>query len=249
MERFGGKTALVTGASEGIGFAIAERLIAEGATVALVARRPEVLASAAEKLGPRAFALPGDVTRTEELDRVFSLAQARLGGLDALVINAGMGGGGPLATCTEEAFDQLISLNLRSVFFTAQRALTLLRPSSSIVMIGSIAAELVVPGGSVYCASKVALTQFARCWAEELAPSGIRVNVLAPGYTETPLFGRITANPDGAARFEQMVSQRTSLKRLGRPEEVAAVAAFLCSDDASYMTGGTVFAGGGGENW
>ena len=249
MNRLAGKTALVTGASEGIGFAIAERLIAEGARVAVVARRADVLEAAAARLGPSAFPIACDVTRTEDLTRMFAAAGDHLGGLDALVMNAGMAGGGMLADVTEEAFDQLMNLNLRSVFFTAQRALPLLRPGASVVLIGSIAAKIVVPGGSAYAASKVALTQFARCWAEELAPRGIRVNVLAPGYTETPLFSRITATPEGTARFDQMVSQRTSLKRLGKPEEVAAAAAFLCSSDASYMTGGTIYVGGGGENW
>jgi NAD(P)-dependent dehydrogenase (short-subunit alcohol dehydrogenase family) len=249
MAQLANKTALVTGASEGIGFAIAERLIADGAKVVMLARRVEVLEAAVAKLGPRAHAIACDVTRTEDLRRAFQQADHTLGGLDAVVINAGMAGGGALADVTEEAFDQLMNLNVRSVFFTAQSALPYLRPASSIVMIGSIAAEIVVPGGSAYAASKVALTQFAKCWAEELSPRGIRVNVLAPGYTETPLFGRITATPGGAARFDHMVRQRTSLKRLGRPEEVAAAAAFLCSEDASYMTGGTIFVGGGGENW
>jgi NAD(P)-dependent dehydrogenase (short-subunit alcohol dehydrogenase family) len=249
MARLAGKTALVTGASEGIGFSIAERLIAEGATVAMVARRRDVLDAAAARLGPQAYPLVCDVTRTDALDGMFAEARERLGGLDALVTNAGMAGGGALADYTEEVFDKLIGLNLRSVFFTAQRALPLLRPSASIVLIGSIAAKIVVPGGSAYAASKAALSAFARCWAEELAPRGIRVNVLAPGYTETPLFARITETHEAAARFEQMVTQRTSLKRLGRPEEVAAAAAFLCSEDASYMTGGTIFVGGGGENW
>lgn len=249
MNRLAGRAALVTGASEGIGVAIAERLIAEGARVAMVARRAEVLDAAAARLGPNAIPLTCDVTRTEDLARMFAAAEERLGGLDALVMNAGMAGGGALADVTEDAFDQLMNLNLRSVFFTAQRALPLLRPSASVVLIGSIAAKIVVPGGSAYAASKAALTQFARCWAEELAPRGIRVNVLAPGYTETPLFGRITATPEAASRFDQMVAQRTSLKRLGKAEEVAAAAAFLCSSDASYMTGGTIYVGGGGENW
>jgi NAD(P)-dependent dehydrogenase (short-subunit alcohol dehydrogenase family) len=249
MGRLEGKTALVTGASEGIGYAIAERLIFEGATVAVVARRRDVLGEAVARLGEKALAYPCDVTRSDELSRMFSEVREQLGGLDAIVLNAGTTGGGPLATCTEEDFDQVMNLNTRAVFFTVQHALPLLRPSSSIVVVGSVAAEIVLANGSVYAASKAALKQFVRCWAEELAPSDIRVHLLAPGYTETPLFSRITASPEGAARFDQMVSQRTSLKRRGRPAEVAAVAAFLCSDDASYMTGGAVYVGGGAENW
>jgi NAD(P)-dependent dehydrogenase (short-subunit alcohol dehydrogenase family) len=249
MGKLSGKTALVTGGSAGIGLGIAKRLAEDGAQVIIVGRRQAVIDEALPHIGNGAIGVTGDVTVSADLDRVFAAVAARFGGLDALVLNAGGVGGGPLESCTEEAFDTLFALNTRSVFFATQKALPLLRNPSNVVLIGSVADQIVVPGGSVYAASKAAVKAFARCWAEDLAPRGIRVHLLGPGYTETPLFDRITATDAGRERFDEWTLNRTSLKRRGRPEEIGAVAAFLCSDDSSYMTGGAIYVGGGAENW
>lgn len=244
-----GKVALVTGGSAGIGLGIAARLAEDGAQVVILGRRQSAIDEALPRIGNGAIGIAGDVTVMADLDRAFAEVKKRFGGLDSLILNAGGTGGGPLQTCTEEAFDGLIALNMRSVFFAAQKALPVLRDPSNIVLIGSVADQIVVPGGSLYSATKAAVRAFARCWAEDLSPLGIRVHLLGPGYTETPLFERLTATEQGRARFDEMVQQRTSLKRRGRPEEVGAVASFLCSDDSSYMTGGAIYVGGGAENW
>ena len=249
MGRLTGKVALVTGGSAGIGLGIATRLAEDGAQVVIAGRRQSAIDEALPRIGNGAIGIAGDVTVMADLDRMFATIEDRFGGLDSLVLNAGGVGAGPLQTCTEEAFDALVTLNLRSVFFATQKALPLLRNPSNIVLIGSVADQIVVPGGSVYAATKAGVRAFARTWAEDLAPQGIRVHLLGPGYTETPLFERLTETDLGRARFDEMVEQRTSLKRRGRPEEVGAVAAFLCSDDSSYMTGGAIYVGGGAENW
>jgi NAD(P)-dependent dehydrogenase (short-subunit alcohol dehydrogenase family) len=249
MKDLKNKRIVVTGGNSGIGLAAARRCAEEGASVAIVARRQAALDEAVASIGHGARAYACDVTSVQGLSQLFKRIEADMGGLEGLVISAGGTGAGPLPTCTEEAFDDLISLNIKSVFFTTQKALPLLANPSAIVIIGSIASEIVVPGGSVYAATKAALKQFARCWAEDLGPRGIRVSVLAPGYTETPLLERLSSTSEGQKIFDHMVNDRTSLKRRGRADEVGAVAAFLCSDDASYMTGGTIFVGGGGENW
>ncbi len=249
MGKLSNKVALVTGGSAGIGFGIALRLAQDGAQVVIMGRRADVVAKAAAELGHGVFGIAGDVTVMADLDRVFAEIAAMFGGLDALVLNAGGVGAGPLETCTEEAFDALVNLNMRSVFFATQKALPLLRDPSNVVLIGSVADQIVVPGGSVYAATKAGVRAFARCWAEDLAPRGIRVHLLGPGYTETPLFERITESDAGRQLFDEWVARRTSLKRRGRPEEIGAVASFLCSDDSSYMTGGAIYVGGGAENW
>lgn len=244
-----GKTAVVTGGSSGIGLAIAQALAQEGARVAVVGRREAAVHVAAAAVGSGAIGIPADVTRMADLERLFGEVGETFGGLDILVCSAGSTGGGPLDSCTEEAFDALMDLNVKSVFFTAQKALPLLREGASMIVIGSVADTIVLPGGGVYSASKAALRAFVRTWASDLAPRGVRVNLLSPGVTETPLLERLQSTPESVQGFDYLMAQRTALKRRGKAEEVAAVAVFLASDRASYMTGGVVYADGGMHNW
>lgn len=249
MAMLEGKTAVVTGGSSGIGLAIAQALAEEGARVAVVGRREAVVHAAAAAVGAGAIGIPADVTRMPDLERAFAEVGRQFGGLDILVCSAGSTGGGPLDSCTEEAFDALMDLNVKSVFFTTQKALPLLREGASVIVIGSVADTIVLPGGGVYSASKAALRAFVRTWASDLAPRGVRVNLLSPGVTETPLLERLQSTPESVQGFDHLMAQRTALKRRGKAEEVAAVAAFLASDRASYMTGGVLYADGGMHNW
>ena len=249
MNKLAGRTALVTGGSSGIGLAIGAALANDGAKVALVGRRQTLVEEAAAGIGRGAFGIAADVTKLADLDRAMAIAGERLGKLDILVCSAGSTGAGPLQTCTEAAFDELIALNVKSVFFTAQKALPLLNNPASVIIIGSVADTITLMGGGVYSASKAALLAFARTWANDLAPQGVRVNVLSPGITETPLLDRLQATDQSMAGFDALIANRTAMKRRGRPEEVAAAAAFLASDDSSYMTGGVIYADGGMATW
>lgn len=244
-----GKNAVVTGGSSGIGLAIARAMASEGARVAVVGRRQSLVEEAAHEIGGGAIGLAGDVTKLNDLERIFAAVGERFGKLDILVCSAGSTGAGPLQTCTEEAFDALIALNVKSVFFTAQKALPYLNDQASIVIIGSVADTITLPGGGVYSASKAALVAFARTWANDLAPQGVRVNVLSPGITETPLLDRLQGSDASMAAFDSLIANRTALKRRGRPEEVANAAVFLASNASSYMTGGVIYADGGMATW
>jgi NAD(P)-dependent dehydrogenase (short-subunit alcohol dehydrogenase family) len=249
MGDLAGKSALVTGGSAGIGLSIAQALAAGGAQVAIAGRRQEAIDTALASLGPAAKGFACDVTRLADLKAMFGQLKAAGRGLDVLVLSAGSTGGGPLESCTEEAFDALMALNVKSVFFTVQQALPLLNEGASLILIGSVCDTITLPGGGVYSASKAALRAFVATWANDLAPRGVRVNLLSPGITETPLLDRLQATPESMARFDGLIANRTALKRRGRPQEIADVAAFLASDRSSYMTGGVIYVDGGMSTW
>ena len=244
MGRLGGKVGVITGGSEGLGLAIAKDFVAEGAQVVLMGRRQGPLAAAAGAIGPAASYVCGDVTSAADLDRLFEAVGQRHGGLDILVANAGGVGGGPVATCGEQDFDDLISLNVKSVFFTVQKAIPLLRSPSSIVVMGSTSAEIALPGGSLYAASKAALRSFVRSWAAELAPLGARVNLVGPGPTDTPLVDSIDARGGGPG-LDRLISTRGAIHRRGRADEIAAAVRFLSSEESNWTTGAALYVDGG----
>ena len=245
MARFDGKVAVVTGGSSGIGLEIARGLVREGARTIIFGRRQSAIDEAKAEIGDGLDGVAGDVTNLADLDRLFAKVRDEYGGLDIVVASAGTSNGAPLSTVTEALYDDLMDLNVKSVLFTVQKALPLLRPSASIVLIGSVAGSTGVQGCTVYGASKAAIRSFARTWALELAPSDIRVNVIAPGITVTPLVDRIRSQPAGADHLEGLVLARTAMRRLGRPEEIAAATLFLCSPESSYITGAELAVDGG----
>lgn len=249
VSELAGKKALVTGGSSGIGLAIADALAKEGAEVFIVGRRQDVLDEAVAKIGVNARGVAGDVTRLGDLRDIFATVRRATSRLDVLVCSAGSTGGGSLETCTEEAYDALMDLNVKSVFFTVQQALPLLGEGSSLIVVGSVTDSITIPGGGVYPASKAALRSFVPTWANDLAPRGVRVNLLSPGVTETPLLDRLQSTPEGHARFDELIATRTAMKRRGRAEEIASVATFLASERSSYMTGGVLYVDGGMSTW
>jgi NAD(P)-dependent dehydrogenase (short-subunit alcohol dehydrogenase family) len=236
-----GKTALVTGASTGIGRATARRFAEEGATVYITGRREAELADAARETG--AIPVVGDVADPADLDRLFATIADAGAGLDVLFANAGGGDMAPLAELTPESFDRTFGTNVRGTVFTVQKALPLLNPGASIVVTGSSSAYRGVPAFGVYSASKAALRQFARVWAAELAPRGIRVNTLVPGPTDTP--GLRGLAPDAAEEMLKGMAATTALGRVGSVDEVAAAALFLASAQSAFVTGSELFADGG----
>jgi len=239
MTRLQDKVALVSGGNSGIGLAIARRFAAEGAQVVITGRRVAQLEEAAATIGGAITAVACDMTIAADQTRLFGEIEARHGRLDVLVVNAGSSEYGPLAEVTEAHFDRTFDLNVRAALFTAQRAAVLMRDGGSMVLIGSIAGFIGTPGYGVYGASKAALRSFARTWTNELAGRGIRVNALSPGPIDTPMFDAVTDE------MRAQLTGRIPLGRLGHPEEVAAAALFLASDDSSFVAGAELCIDGG----
>ena len=240
MDRLAGKTAVVTGGGSGIGFAAAERFIAEGAFVYIFGRRQDALDAAVAKLGENARAVAGSVADLADLDRLFETVKAERGGLDILLANAGTGALVPLSEITPEHYDQTFDVNVKGLLFTVQKGLKLMGEGGSIILTGSSAGVMGAPAFSVYSATKAAVRNFARSWAQDLRGTGIRVNVLSPGPTRTDLAMDVVG-----AEGMNALGAETPIGRLGEPAEVAAAAAFLASADSSFMTGSEVFVDGG----
>ena len=247
MGRLEGKIAVITGANSGIGLASAKRFVAEGARVIITGRRQEELDKAVRAIGAGVTAVQGDVSNLADLDRVFSKVRSDHGRIDILFANAGLGALEPLGKITEAAFDLVFGVNVKGTVFTVQKGLPLMRDGGSIILMGSTAGSTGTPGFSIYSASKAAIRNLARSWALDLRGAGIRVNVLSPGPTLTPAIEGLKAHLASIGQKDavESVIPATTLGRIGRPEEVAAVALFLASDDSSFMTGSEVFVDGG----
>ena len=245
MGTLSNKVAVVTGGSSGIGLATARRFIADGAQVVVTGRNLEALDGAVAELGDRATGIQGDVANLEDLDRLFAEVRDQFGRVDVLFANAGIAPLGPFEAVTEEHFDALFNINVRGLFFTVQKALPLLSEGASVILNASVVAQSGLPNTSVYSATKAAVRSLGRTLAAELSPRGIRVNVVSPGLIETPFWGKVGLSQDEIDAFGAQVVQQTPLRRPGQPEEIAATAAFLASDDASYFTGADLVADGG----
>ncbi|PWW29755.1 SDR family NAD(P)-dependent oxidoreductase [Chromohalobacter israelensis] len=240
MSRLHGKIALITGGASGIGLASAQRLIDEGAFVFITGRRQDVLDNAAEALGSNARAVQADVTKPEDLDRVFETIQKEKGHLDVLVANAGVGEFASLGQITEEHYDYIFDINVKGTLFTVQKALPLMKNGGSIILTGSTVGSMGTPAMSIYSASKAAVRNLVRSWAHDLRGTGIRVNVMSPGPTKTDKLMELLPS-DVLSEMNRTVP----LERLGDPKETAGAVAFLASDDSSFMTGSEVFVDGG----
>jgi NAD(P)-dependent dehydrogenase (short-subunit alcohol dehydrogenase family) len=240
MTRLNGKTAVITGGATGIGLAAAKRFIEEGAFVFIFGRRQDALDAAVAKLGPNARAVKGSVSDVADLDRLYAAVKAERGTLDIIFANAGAGSPLPLGKITAEHIDDTFNTNVKGTIFTVQQALPLMREGGSIILTGSSAGTTGAPGFSAYSASKAAVRNLARTWAEDLKGTGIRVNVLSPGATATEL-AKEALGVEGQKVFASM----TPLQRMADPSEIAAAAAFLASPDSSFMTASELAVDGG----
>jgi NAD(P)-dependent dehydrogenase (short-subunit alcohol dehydrogenase family) len=246
-----GKVAVVTGGNSGIGFGIAEVLKHEGATGSITGRNQQTLDQAVQELGTGFIGLQGDVTNMEDLERVFQATFDRFGKIDTLVVNAGgIVDGSPMAAIvdvTEDNYDRYMDLNLKSSYFTVQKALPYLNEGASIILIGSSAAHRAAPGMTIYAAAKAAVISLAKGLSLDLLDRKIRVNTLSPGSIDTPVFGKIVPQ-EHLEQVKQVWKDLIPLGRMGLPEEMGKTAVFLASDDSSFIVGTEILADGGMTN-
>lgn len=237
MSILSAKVAVVIGGHGGIGGAIAERFATEGATVYASSRRTQ--ARDVERGAGRLLERSLDASDVTALAAFFDSVRREAGRVDVLVVNAGLSEFAPLETLTAEHFDRTFALNVRALLFATQAATAIMPAGGTIVLIGSIAAAIGTPGYGVYGASKAAVRAFARTWANELAPRNIRVNVVAPGPTDTAMMAATSAE------VREQLNRLIPLGRMARVEEVASAALFLASDQSSFITGAELTVDGG----
>jgi len=238
LNKLEGKVAVITGASLGIGLATARRFVLEGAYVYITGRRQRELDAAVRQIGKNVTAIQGDVSQLADLDRLYATVRRQHGHIDVVFANAGIGEEfGPLGEISEAHFDNMFNINVKGLLFTVQKALPLLQDGGSIILTASINSIKVLPGSSVYSATKAAVRSFARSWTLDLQARQIRVNAISPGLTDTPM----TSNEE----FKASILPTIPLGRWGDPDEIAKAVVFLASDDSSFITGIELFVDGG----
>jgi NAD(P)-dependent dehydrogenase (short-subunit alcohol dehydrogenase family) len=240
-----GKTALITGGNSGIGLETARLFIAEGARVAITGRNKTSLDAAARELGENAIALQAEVTDVAALEAAVAETARRFGKLDIVFANAGIGGATPLGQTTPEDFRRITDINLNGVFFTVQAALPQLNDGASVILNSSVHATLGAPQWAAYAAAKAGVRAMGRVLAAELSPRGIRVNVVTPGATSTPIWEGVAQTKEALAGLEQHISRSIPFGRFGKPQELAKTVLFLASDDSSYLQGSEIVVDGG----
>jgi meso-butanediol dehydrogenase/(S,S)-butanediol dehydrogenase/diacetyl reductase len=241
--RLTNKTAIITGGGSGIGQACAWAFYQEGANVVLFGRREDKLKETAQELGSRAMTVSGDMTRSEDLDRLVQETLSKFHRIDILVNNAGLFKGAPLHEISDEQYDEMMNINMRAVFQLTRRVLPVMmeQKNGNIIHISSILGIIAVPQVAVYNISKGALNQFSRSIAVEYGSYGIRSNSICPGLIETDM----TADLMKDEALMQEWSKGYPIGRFGKPEDVASACLFLASDESSFITGTVLPVDGG----
>ena len=244
-QRLAGKIAVITGGNSGIGLATAKRFVEEGAYVVITGRREKELKEAAALIGRNVTTVVGDVTRLEDLDRLFAVVKEKHGHIDVLFANAGWGEVAPIGAATEAHFDKTFDLNAKGTFFTVQKAIPLFKDGGSIILTSSVANVRGDSAFTAYAASKAAVRCFARGWTVELKGRKIRVNSISPGPIETPALEKAGLTAEQVEQAAAQFASQVPLGRRGKPEEIASVVVFLASDESSYITGVDLAVDGG----
>jgi NAD(P)-dependent dehydrogenase (short-subunit alcohol dehydrogenase family) len=243
MNRYNGKTVVITGSNSGIGLATAVRLQQEGARVVIVGRDAATLAAAAKAHG--FTTIQADVGRLEDIERMYAEIASKVGKVDVLFANAGIYKAVPLADTTEAFYDETMNINLKGLFFTVQRALPHLNDGAAIILNSSTVNTKGWPGIAVYSATKAAVRSLARSFAAELLPRGIRVNAVSPGATYTPIFGRLGLEKEQLDAAAASILKMVPAGRFATAEDIAAGVAYLGSSDAAYVVGAELTIDGG----
>ncbi|MFC3559098.1 SDR family oxidoreductase [Pedobacter jamesrossensis] len=248
MNRLKNKVTVITGGNSGIGYGIAESFKNEGAVGTVTGRNLDTLNQATQLLGGNFLGIKGDVTSIADLANIFRKTNEKYGKIDALVVNAGGAvdghAMGTIDTVTEENYDAWMNLNLKSVYFTVQKALPYMNDGASIILIGSTAAHLASPGMAIYGAAKAAVIYLAKGLSLDLLSRKIRVNVVSPGSIDTPVFGKLVP----AEEIEQVKkywADITPVGRQGSPADIGSAVVFLASEDSAFIVGTEILSDGG----
>jgi len=241
MGRLSNKRALITGGTTGIGLEVARLFLAEGARIAITGSRAETVATAQAELGPRVTSIVSDASNVADQKTLAERIEAEFGGVDIVLINAGIAELRPVEQWDEQAFDRSLAVNFKGPFFLLQALLPILANPASIVLNTSINAHIGMPNSSVYAASKAALLSLARTLSGELVERGIRVNAVSPGPIATPLFGKLGMSDSDVAELVKQVPAG----RQGKPSEVAQAMLFFASDDSAFNLGSELIIDGG----
>lgn len=243
MNKLSNKIAIVTGGNSGIGYAAAQELSAEGATVIITGRNKTSLETAATAL--QAKAIVADQGDLKSIDKLVEEVKNTYGKIDIIFLNAGIASFAPLEFASEEHYDSIMDVNVKGVFFTLQKFLPILNDGASIVFNTSINAHVGMPNSSVYAGSKATILAFNRVFATELAPRKIRVNAISPGPVETPLYGKLGLGHEEVAGFGEILGKKILLNRFGQASEIGKAVVFLASSDSSFITGTELVVDGG----
>ncbi len=245
MTNLTGKVAVITGGSSGIGFTAAKRLIGAGAQVVIAGRDQAKLDRAVSELGSASSSVVCDVMKMSDVQRLGDQVRQLHQAVHVVFANAGISEPAPFMEATEDHFDRHVATNLKGVFFTIQSLARLMGRGSSVIINSSATARRPVPAGSVYAATKAAVASLAQSLSQELLERGVRVNAILPGAIDTPIYTKMGIPGDRLAETLAGFEQLIPVKRFGTPEEVAALVAFLASDESAYIVGETIVVGGG----
>ena len=242
------KVTVITGGNSGIGFGIAMAFQSAGAVGAIVGRKQETLDRSIAALGDNFVGINADVTKMEDIERIFSVTSEKFGMIDNVVVNAGGAVEGvkmgSVAVIEEAEYDHYMNLNLKSVYFTVQKALPYMKDGGTIVLVGSISGHRAFPGQSAYGAAKAAVISFARGFSLDLLDRNIRVNVVSPGTIDTPVFNKLVP-AEHVEHVKNMWTHLIPVGRIGQPSDIGKAAVFLASDESSFIVGTEIIADGG----
>ena len=231
------KIAIITGGNSGIGLASAKLFQTEGARVIITGRRQEAVDTAVKEIGGTCKGIVSDTGKLNDIQSLYEQIQQSGFKIDILFLNAGIATFGPFDTIDEAAFDAMVNVNFKGLFFNVQKAAPLLNEGASVIINSSIADQKGFPNTNIYAATKAAVRSLARTLSTELLERKIRVNAVAPGPIETPIFDKIGMPPEAVPEMKGSFAEQNPMKRMGTPEEIAKAALFLASEDSSYITG------------
>jgi NAD(P)-dependent dehydrogenase (short-subunit alcohol dehydrogenase family) len=243
--RFAGKTVLITGGSSGIGLATAKRVADEGGRVAITGTSQKHLDEAAAALPGEALIVRNDAADVNQAEKLAAQVKEQFGRIDCLFLNAGFGRFAPNDNVDPEFYERMMAVNVRGPVMQMSALSPIMNEGGSVVLTASVSPYMGQAQGAIYAATKAAVTALARSWAADFAGRNIRVNSIAPGPIATNFAEGMQMSDEEMQRFAETILQKLALKRFGSAEEVAAVACFLLSDDASYVTGSQYFVDGG----